>query len=141
MRALLDTDVILDLFLERATFADDAAVLWEANEQGRYQAYVSAMTPVNLFYVARKLKGAASARQAVMEILAALRVCPLDLVVLQSALTLPFADYEDAVQHASATGSQLDAIVTRNVKDYAAATLPVFSPADFVKQLPTRLRA
>ena len=37
MRALLDTDVILDLLLDRAGFADAAAALWEANELEDYR--------------------------------------------------------------------------------------------------------
>ena len=64
---LLDTDVILDLYLDREPFADAAAALWQAHEAGHITAYVSAITPINLFYVARKLKGFAIARQAVTE--------------------------------------------------------------------------
>ena len=138
MRALLDTDVILDLLLDRAGFAEAAAALWEAGEQARLEGYISALTPVNVYYIARKLKGADTARQAVAELLAAWRVCLLDVMVLQSALALPLSDYEDAVQHASATANQLDAIITRNREDYRGATLPVYSPTDFLAQLPPR---
>jgi hypothetical protein len=49
---------------------------------------------------------------------------------------LPFTDYEDAVQHASATSNGLDAIVTRNVKDFTGATISVLSPAGLLLQLP-----
>jgi predicted nucleic acid-binding protein len=31
MRVLFDTNIILDLFLDRTPFADDAAELWQAN--------------------------------------------------------------------------------------------------------------
>ena len=134
MRVLLDTDVILDLLLDRAGFAEHAA-LWEAHEQGRLEAYVSAITPVNVFYIARKLKGAETARQAVIELLATLRVCPLDQTTLEKALTLPFSDYEDAVQLASTLAYHLDALVTRNLEDYKNATLPVFSPSEFLVRL------
>jgi predicted nucleic acid-binding protein len=75
MRVLLDTDVILDLLLDRAGFVEHAAALWEAHEQGRLEAYISVITPVNVFYIARKLKGAETARQAVVELLAALGYC------------------------------------------------------------------
>lgn len=92
MKALLDTNVLLDFVLLRQPFAADATTLWVANEQGRYEAYIS-------------------------------------------GITLAITDYEDAVQHASATASGLDAIVTRNIADYRRATLPVFTPADFLAQL------
>jgi predicted nucleic acid-binding protein len=136
MRALLDTNVVLDVLLDREPFVQEAAQLWEANEQGRYDAFISAITPLNVFYVVRRLKNAPVARQAVAELLLALRVCPLDAAILHQAWALPFTDYEDAVQQASATASLVDAIVTRDAQDYAAATLPVYSPAEFLRQLP-----
>jgi hypothetical protein len=48
---------------------------------------------------------------------------------------LTFADYEDAVQHVSAGAIGLDAIITRNLDDYQNATLPVYSPSDFLSHL------
>ncbi|CUS03585.2 conserved protein of unknown function [Candidatus Promineifilum breve] len=139
MRVLLDTNVILDLFLDRAPFADAAATLWLAHEREQLSAYVAAITPINLFYIARKLKGEETARKAVVELLAALNVCALDHGALKSALSLPFRDYEDAVQHAAASAAGLDAIITRNEKDFSAATLPVFTPIEFIEQyLPTQ---
>lgn len=135
MRVLLDTDVILDLLLNRAGFVEHAAALWEAHEQGRLVAYISVITPVNVFYIARKLKGADTARQAVVELLAALPICPLDQRTLETALTLPFSDYEDAVQLASAIASHLDALITRKLEDYKNAALPVFNPPEFLARL------
>jgi predicted nucleic acid-binding protein len=135
MRVLFDTNVILDLFLDRAPFADNATELWQANADGRLEGFVSAITPVNPFYIARRLRDRSTAFQAVREILAAMPVCSVDQMVLQTALTLPFRDYEDAVQHASAVVNGLDAIVTRDIQDFAGATVPVFSPAELVSQL------
>jgi hypothetical protein len=85
----------------------------------------------------RKIKGAAVAREAVDILVATLHICPLDQQVLRTALSMPLADYEDAVQVAAAMSHQLDAIVTRNIKDYSSAPLPVFAPSDFLKQLST----
>lgn len=135
MRVLLDTDVVLDLLLDREPFAEAAAELWELNRQRRYEGYICAITPVNVFYIARKLKGRDEARQLVVKLLTALRVCSVDSIVLQGALSLSFTDFEDAVQHASAASNLLDVIITRNIDDYKAATLPVFTPVDFLKQV------
>jgi len=54
---------------------------------------------------------------------------------LEEALGLPFADYEDAVQHAVATSNGLDAIVTRDLGDYKNASLHVYSPSEFLDKL------
>jgi predicted nucleic acid-binding protein len=78
IRALLDTNVVLDYFLDRAPFAAAAAEIWRANEEGRIATFVSVITPVNVFYVARKLTGVVRARQVVESLLAACDVCAPD---------------------------------------------------------------
>lgn len=135
MRALLDTDVVLDVITARTPFAEAAAELLDLNEQGLFEAYISGITPINVFYIARKAQSSTDLRQAIRQLLRTVRVCPLDHSILTSAFALPFSDYEDAVQRASATASGLDAIVTRNLNDYKNATLPVFAPADFLNYL------
>ena len=132
----MDTNVLLDLLLDRAPFADVAAELWEANRVGRFVAYISAIAPPTLYYVGRRQIGAAAARQGVADILIALQVCPVDGEVLLAALGLPLADFEDAVQHASASAAGMEAIVTRDPDGFAGATLPVLSPAHFLALLP-----
>lgn len=135
MRALLDTDVILDLFLNRQGFVTNAAALWKANEQGRFEVFVSAITPVNVFYFTRKVSDLAAARGVVLTLIASLQVCGIDSQVLRDAEALPVKDYEDAIQVASAMAAGLDAIVTRNVDDYKNSPLPVSLPSDFLARL------
>jgi predicted nucleic acid-binding protein len=124
MTALLDTNILLDHFLARQPFDATALAIWRANEQKRFAGYFSGISAVNLFYVAQKEIGRVRARQAVAELIAAMDVAPIDGSVLRVAHSLHWPDYEDAVQHASATASRLDAIVTRNLADYKGATLP-----------------
>jgi predicted nucleic acid-binding protein len=135
MRVLFDTDVVLDVITERVPFAAAASELLDLSEQGLFEAYISGITPINIFYIARKAKSSADLRQAIAQLLRTVRVCPIDHAVLVNALISPIADYEDAVQHASAQAYNLDAIVTRNLDDYKNATLPVYSPTDFLNHL------
>jgi predicted nucleic acid-binding protein len=135
MRVLLDTDVVLDHLLERVPFAETAGKLLELNVHGAFDGYISGITPINIFYIGRKFMGRDELRQALQDLLVAVHVCPITHDSLSQAFDLSFADYEDAVQHASATANNLEAIVTRNLEDYKNATLPVFSPTDFLNQL------
>jgi hypothetical protein len=127
--------VVLDHLLEREPFAQAAGQLLELNAQEIVDAYISGITPINIFYIARKVMKRDKLMQAINDLLLAVRVCPITHDVLNQALVLPFTDYEDAVQHASATASQVEAIVTRNLDDYKHATLPVFSPTDFLNRI------
>lgn len=135
MRVLLDTDVVLDLILDRQPFVEAAAKLFELHEQGRLDIFISSITPINVFYITRKNKGLETARLAVAELLAKLGVCALDRQILQEGHNAAFKDFEDAVQYASALASDLEVIVTRNVKDYKNSSLPIFSPTDFLVKL------
>ncbi|MFZ4860408.1 MAG: type II toxin-antitoxin system VapC family toxin [Desulfuromonadaceae bacterium] len=85
----------------------------------------SAITPINVHYFVRKFKGAMVADQVVQELLDNFKICPIDQTVLQAARFSAIKDYEDAVQHSSAESSGVSVIVTRNLKDYAMATLTV----------------
>lgn len=136
MRVLLDTNIILDLVLEREPFVNQAAALWDLHQQNRLDAYVSPITHVNVFYVVRKLKSREIAEQAVRLILQGLLVAPVDSAVLWDALASRFKDYEDATQHAAALAAGLEAIITRDPKDYRQATIPVQTPEDFLATPP-----
>jgi predicted nucleic acid-binding protein len=135
MRVLLDTDVILDFLLDRKPFFQAASELLKRNASGSFDGYISSITPINVFYVGRKVVGAAPIRQGIDDLLRLVRVAAVDHSTFVQAIGSPLADYEDAVQHASAVAAGLEAIATRNLDDYRNATLPVYSPVDFLDQL------
>ena len=133
MRILLDTNIILDLFLEREPFVEDAALIWKAHEGSHLTAFVSALTPVNVFYIGRKLKGVKLDLSAVQALLATLPVAAVNQAVLEAGLQLGFKYSKDAVKHACATAGGLEAIITRNISDFAGAEIDVFAPTEFIK--------
>ncbi len=71
-----------------------AAEIWLAAENREFELFVSAITPVNLYYIARKLKGNIEARKAVRGLLAVCQIAITDRAVLLHALTLPLKDYK-----------------------------------------------
>ena len=135
MRILLDNDVILDYVLERQPFFVEAEEIFMLNAKKEITVFVSSITPVNVFYTGRKLKGKEFTFKAVRRLVLLVEVCRLDKKVLQSAFTLNFTDYEDAVQCASALAENLDAIVTRNTTDYKNSPVKIYSPIEFLQVL------
>lgn len=134
-RVLLDTDVVLDVLLDRQPFVEVAARLWRAHEAGHIECSVAAITPLNVAYVIRRLRDRATAATAVDGLLATFPVCAVDGAVLLRARALPMHDIEDATQVAAAEAAGLEAIITRNSLDFDRAPLPVLLPADFLAQL------
>lgn len=135
MRVLLDTDVVLDILAERQPFVVEASVLWLAHEQRRIEAYISPITPVNVFYILRRKIGTTPARQLVGDLLARMPVCSLDQAAIQVAQALPMADFEDAVQAAAAAAAGLDALITRNTRDYSGAPLAILTPTEALARM------
>ena len=136
MRALIDTNVILDVLLDRKAFLPASADVWIANEQGVFEGFVSAITPVNVYYIARSSKkDKNAARQLVSAVLDAFQVCTVSMEDLRAAIPSNVDDYEDAVQVVNALKAQVDVIVTRDLKDYANSPIRAVAPAEFVQEL------
>lgn len=131
MRVFFDTNVPFDVFFRRLPFVIDASAIWNAGLRGDHELFVSGVTLVNLAYTGRKVLGESGARQAVTDCLAAVQLAPIDDAAIRAAHASGFADFEDAVQHASAVATNADVIVTRDAVGFAAGTLPVLAPADF----------
>lgn len=138
IRALLDSDVILDYVLHRELHYEDAEKLLEALADLEFIGHVSATALLNVHYFAAKEVDRPFAKEQVVKLLSLLSVSTIDESCFQTALALNFDDYEDAVQCASAMSEGLDAIVTRNTKDYKDSPIKVYSPAEFLKVIEAR---
>ncbi|HVA50683.1 MAG TPA: PIN domain-containing protein [Pirellulales bacterium] len=135
MRVLLDTNVVLDSLLARAPWHVDADEILRRSQPGVLDLAVSALTVANLFYIGRKLVGAAQARLDVQRCLAAFEILPLDKQALTDADSLPGNDFEDNLQMASAALAKLDLIVTRNLADFAGSPVRVVTPPQLLALL------
>ena len=63
MRVLFDTNVILDLLLERQPHVEAAAALVARVERGQLKGCLCATTVTTIFYLASKVVGAEAARE------------------------------------------------------------------------------
>lgn len=136
MRALIDTNIILDVLLDRKEFLPASGDVWIANEQGKCEGFISAITPINVYYIARRFKwDNKTARQLVSAVLDEFQVCTVSLEDLRTAITSNVEDYEDAVQVINAVKAQVDVIVTRDVNDFTNSSIRALTPAEFVQEL------
>ena len=138
MRLLLDTNVILDVLLDRAPHSGHSSKVLAAVEMGQASGFVGATSITTIYYLAAKQIGTQGAVQAVDRLLSLLEVAPVTRSVLEDALRAKFADFEDAVLFAAAKNSEVEAIITRDPKGFKGADIPVLSPEELVAVLIAR---
>lgn len=135
LRVLVDTNVVLDVLLAREPWASQARQLFDTRDKGRVTLYLGASTLTDIFYICRKQVGIDRARAAVGECLRRYIIVPVDRAILDAALALPGADFEDNVQMVSAQAAHLDLIVTRNTADYTSSPVPAIEPQTLAARL------
>ena len=135
MKILLDTNIVLDVLMDRLPHSEAATELFSRVEDGTVIGYLCGTTITTVFYLAAKTVGTPRAQDEIRKLLQLFEVAPVNRSVLESALTLDFTDFEDAVIHEAACHVGADAIVTRNQKDFKKSLLPVHSAEEMAKIL------
>jgi predicted nucleic acid-binding protein len=133
--ALLDINVVLDVFLARAPWVADSAVVLAANQRGEFVGHLSAASIPTIFYIVRRNADLAKALRVVTECLASFDIVPVDRKALELAHSMPGSDFEDNLQIACAVEAGLDAIVTRDLKGFAGSTVAVLTPAELLARI------
>lgn len=132
MRVLIDTNVVLDVLLEREPHVETASKLFALVDNGRVEGRICATTATTIFYIAAKSFGNRRARDQIHGLLGLFEVAPVGKDVLDNALDIDLPDYEDAVLHEAARAAGATVIVTRDRNDYANSTIPVLDPVELL---------
>lgn len=128
MKALLDTNVILDVLLKRAPHFSESAAVWAAIEEGRAEGCASAHAITTIHYIARKATTAERASGTVRLILELLEVASVSGDVIHRAIELDWPDFEDAVTASAALEAGCDLIVTRDTAGFARSKVKAVTP-------------
>ncbi len=135
MRILLDTNIIVDVALEREPFYTASMRVLTFAYRGEMEAFISASTVSDIYYIVRKAKGHDETLEFLRIIAPFCRIATVEQSVISSALTSNFKDFEDAVQYETAIANQLEAIVTRNPQGFPGDVLPILTPEALRQQL------
>ncbi len=127
-RILFDTNVVLDVLLDRQPYVEASAAAWAAVETGISEGMLAAHAVTTIHYLVRKEMGNIKARRIVSAILRVFGVATVDGAVVQEALQLPLSDFEDAVTAAAARLAGCECIVTRDPKGFRGSPVRALTP-------------
>jgi predicted nucleic acid-binding protein len=133
VKILIDTNVILDLALERQPYHVAAERILEASDFERFHLFISASMVTDIYYVLRKQIGKQNAWNYLRDLFVSVDVCQVDKRSVLQALSSTFSDFEDAVQYFAALDSGIEMILTRNPGDFPGSSVPVIDPQVFVR--------
>lgn len=133
-KLFVDSDVVIDYFTDREPHANPASELFELNEQGNVKLYLSAISINNIYYIVRRFLGHKKSLEVIETLTEMTEIIGTTKAEIVQALKNDFSDYEDSIQYSSAlTIKGLDAIITRNIKDYKNSSIAVLTPLNFLK--------
>ena len=135
LKVIIDLNVVLDVLQHREPFYESSSALLAAAETNRIDGYLAAHSVTTLFYLIQKGSSSAEARATITNLLQFMKIAPVDQTTIEQSLNLDYHDFEDAVQMISAVQCRADYLITRNVRDYQPALLPVLQPVDFLGTL------
>jgi predicted nucleic acid-binding protein len=127
-RILVDTNVVLDVLLDRQPHAERSAEIWKAVETGASEGLLAAHAITTIHYIIQKELGVTKAKRLISEILRVFRVAAVDGTVFEEALNLSLLDFEDAVTASAAQSSKCDYIVTRDPKGFRGSPVRPLTP-------------
>jgi len=135
MKIIVDTNIILDFMLSREPHVADARDLFKMISQEKVEAFISASSVTDIYYVIAKRLGDATARDSVRHLLNILGIIAVDGNDCSDALNLPIADFEDALVTICANREDVNYIVS-NDKEFLKVDvnlIAVVSTRSFLK--------
>lgn len=138
MRVLVDTCVIIDALQSRVPFAEDAQKIFMASANKQIEGYITAKAVTDIYYLTHRLTHSdVETRKILSKLFTLFHLLDTTSLDCRKAVSSEMSDYEDALMVETAIRSEMDCIVTRNIKDYVKSSVKVYQPATFLKVLET----
>lgn len=135
MKVFVDTNIVIDLLINRKPFSEDAERIFSLCENGKIQCFVSASSITDIYYISKKyLKDKDKTKCVILDLLSIVDIIDVTKHDVLNALLSEFNDFEDALQYYCACKEKLDFIITRNLKDFKSSKIVALKPQDFLNK-------
>lgn len=128
----LDTNILLDLLLERPYMLTSTKDIFERIESWEYRGYIADISLVNIAYIASKYRPKDVITEYLWYLCETFSVLYPPVSDIISVLESPYIDFEDALQASCARQVDADIITRDDTWFLSIAGIRVFSPDDFV---------
>ena len=131
MKVFIDTNIVLDLLLQRRNFLINAEKIFSLAYKGKIVLYFSAVSFVSVTYYLGKHTN--KDIKAILEDLCKIvKILPFNQHIIENTLHSNFKDIEDGYQYFTAKENNIRIMITRNVKDFLVDDISVVTPEEFL---------
>jgi predicted nucleic acid-binding protein len=135
-RIFVDTNIILDLLSKREPFYQESADLFSLADKKVIEIYISSLSIANTNYTLTRLTNSENAKVILRKLQLIVNILALDDKIIGLSLNdNSFPDFEDGLQYFTAIENNIDTIITRNLKDFKAAKIPVLTAKQFIESI------
>ena len=135
MNVLLDTDILIDVALDRKPFSDFSSHILDAAESKVFKSFIAWHSIANFYYIVSSENGSNDPVEYITELLQFVEVSKTSIKDALFAAGLNLKDFEDALQVAAARACHAAYIITRNVKHYYKSPITAVTPKIFLKTI------
>ena len=133
MRVLIDTNVIIDALTSREPWKENAEKIFIMAANHVIEMYITASSATDIYYLVKKyMHSAEQAKQVMGKLYSLVGILSVSEAECIEALVSAVIDYEDAVVERTALKTDMDYIITRNVKDFQQGVVKAVLPDDFI---------
>lgn len=133
---MCDTNVILDVLLEREPFAEDSYKILKLCEEHKIDGFVSVSSVTDIFYLVRKYTHSTElAYKAVGKLLEIVKVCSVKNNDILIAFQKKAKNFEDCLVATCAKSIHCDYIATRNKRDFEGFEISVLAPNEILLKI------
>lgn len=134
MKALIDTNIIIDALTGREPFRNIAEQIFMLAANQIEDLYITASSATDIYYLTRKyLHHTDQAKNTMSKLYELFHILDVTANDCREALLLDMRDYEDAVVSCCANRNRMNYIVTRNIKDYKRSKVQAVLPDEFMQ--------
>ena len=130
----VDANVIFDYLLERKFYTNNALDFFDKAQKYSVSLHVCSYTFAIAYYHMRNKKFTHNEALNRLEKLFTKieHILSVDEKIIKQAMISGFKDFEDAIQfYCASKVPKCEAIITRNIKDFALSNIPVETPQSF----------
>jgi predicted nucleic acid-binding protein len=132
MKAFLDSNILLDIVLERKPFYDNSLLVVEWCIKNASVTHIAWHSITNCFYLLRKELGAEQTIAVLDSLLEWVEIAPTSKRIALQGIKNAGNDFEDTLQYLCAEAAKSECLITRNPKDFKHSSVSVYTPDEFI---------